>query len=144
MFSQPMTLERALAWLLGDSLACKTWKLFYRVDLVTNSKLLKTQIESVHCTKKKSQTPAPDPHAPLGAGSCLPSWPHLVLYPSLFIAAGHNAFFSISGALSLPPTSKVFNSVPHLAHDADSGSYIATLITQMWAPRIHHCLLSPK
>lgn len=73
MFYQPMTLERALMWLLGDRLACKTWKLLYRVDLVANSKLLKTQIESVHCTKK-TQTPAPHPHAPpLGVGFCLSS-----------------------------------------------------------------------
>lgn len=60
MFYQPTTLETALAWLLGYWLVCKTWELLlYRVDLVANSKHLKTRIESIHCTKKKTQTPAP-------------------------------------------------------------------------------------
>lgn len=65
MFYKTVTLETVLVWLLGDRQAADS-----------------KQIESFYGPKKKSQTPAPDPHAPLGDGPCLSFEHHLVFYSS--------------------------------------------------------------
>lgn len=135
MFYKTLGLETVLEWLAGDGQAA-------------DSKLLKTQTEGFCCPKKKSQTPAPDPHASLGDGPCLSFEYHLVFYSSLSIASGPAGLpLSLSDAFSLS-IPRVFDSVLHLAHGASPVSYTAVpitpILTQILAPRTHHCLLSPK
>lgn len=135
MFYKTVGLETVLEWLVGDGQAA-------------DSKLLKTQTKGFCCPKKKSQTPAPDPHAPLGDGPCLSFEHHLVFYSFLSLASGPAGLpLSLSDAFSLS-IPRVFDSVLHLAHDARPVRYTAVLITpilpQILAPRTHHCLLSPK
>lgn len=128
MFYKTVGLETVLEWLVGDGQAA-------------DSKLLKTQTEGFCCPKKKSQTPGPDPLPVFRTSPCF-------FYSSLSLASGPAGLpLSLSDAFSLS-IPRVFDSVLHLAYDACPVRYTAVLITpiltQILAPRTHHCLLSPK
>lgn len=137
---------------LKHNLACSTkpwpWKHYLSGSVEMGRQLTSKQIESFYGPKKKSQTPAPDPHAPLGDGPCLSFEYHLVFYSSLSIASGPAMLMlSLSDAFSLS-IPRVFDSALHLSHDASPVSYTAVLITpiliQILVPRTNHCLLSLK